>query len=112
MKKSLLRFGIAVLVVLALVFATDRVIGTVMNNLLPMISNHGDSGKTYFSLHDVNTPIVIVGSSISLIASPNFFEANSMVLPILRQVLTLFYYCFSYSLLERVLIFAFACNLT
>ena len=63
MKKSLLRFGIAVLVVLALVFATDRVIGKVMDNLLPLISNNGDSGKTYFSLHDVNTPIVIVGSS-------------------------------------------------
>lgn len=63
MKKGLLRFGVAVLIVLALVFAADRVIGRVMNNLLPMISNHGDSGKTYFSLHDVNTPIVIVGSS-------------------------------------------------
>lgn len=63
MKKGLLRFGVAVFAVLALVFAADRAIGRAMNNMLPQISNQGDAGKTYFSLHDVNTPIVIVGSS-------------------------------------------------
>ena len=31
----------------------------------------------------------------------HIFLVYRMVLPILRQVLTLFYYCFSYSLLER-----------
>ena len=63
MKKGLLRFGVTVLAVLALVFVADRVIGRVMDKTLPMISNQGDAGKTYFSLYDVNTPIVIVGSS-------------------------------------------------
>lgn len=63
MKKGLLRFGVTVLAVLAFVFVADRVIGRVMDKTLPMISNQGDAGKTYFSLYDVNTPIVIVGSS-------------------------------------------------
>lgn len=63
MKKGLLRFVFAVLTVLVLVFAADRAIGRVMDWMLPQISNHGEIGKTYFSLFDVNTPIVIVGSS-------------------------------------------------
>ena len=63
MKKGLLRFVITILAVLALVFAADRAIGRVIDRMLPQISNHGEIGKTYFSLFDVNTPIVIVGSS-------------------------------------------------
>ena len=43
MKKGLLRFGVTVLAVLALVFAADRVIGRVMDKTLPMISNQGDA---------------------------------------------------------------------
>ena len=63
MKKGLLRFGVAVLIVLASVAVVDMVVGKVMDWMLPQISNQGDTGKTYFSLYDVNTPIVIVGSS-------------------------------------------------
>ena len=63
MKKGLLRFGVAVLIVLASVAVVDVAVGKVMDWMLPQISNQGDSGKTYYSLNDVNTPVVIVGSS-------------------------------------------------
>lgn len=63
MKKGLLRFGIAVLIVLASVAVVDVAVGKVMDWILPQISNQGSTGKTYFSLYEVNTPIVIVGSS-------------------------------------------------
>ena len=39
MKKGVLRFGVAVLAVLVLVFVADRAIGRVMDNMLPLISN-------------------------------------------------------------------------
>ncbi len=41
----------------------DSAIGKVMDWMLPKISNQGDTGKTYFSLYDVESPIVVVGSS-------------------------------------------------
>ena len=63
MKKGLLRFGVAVLIVLASVAVVDMAVGKVMERMLPQISNQGDTGKTYYSLNDVNTPVVIVGSS-------------------------------------------------
>ena len=63
MKKGLLRFGVAVLIVLVSVAVVDVAVGKVMDWMLPQISNQGDSGKTYYSLNDVNTPVVIVGSS-------------------------------------------------
>ena len=63
MKKGLLRFGVAVLIVLASVAVVDVAVGKVMDWMLSQISNQGDSGKTYYSLNDVNTPVVIVGSS-------------------------------------------------
>ena len=63
MKKGLLRFGVAVLIVLASVAVVDVTVGKVMDWMLPKISNQGDTGKTYFSLYEVNTPIVVVGSS-------------------------------------------------
>lgn len=63
MKKGLLRFGVAVLIVLASVAVVDVAVGKVMDWMLPQISNQGDTGKTYYSLNDVNTPVVIVGSS-------------------------------------------------
>ena len=66
MKKGLLRFGVAVLVVLVSVVAIDFAVGKTMDWMLPQISNQGATGKTYFSLYDVNTPVVIVGSSRSI----------------------------------------------
>lgn len=63
MKKGLFRFCIAVLIVLASVAVVDEAVGKVMDWMIPQISNQGDTGKTYFSLNDVNTPVVIVGSS-------------------------------------------------
>lgn len=63
MRKGVLRFGVVVTIVLLGVVVIDLTIGKVMNWMLPQISNQGDTGKTYYSLNDVNTPIVIVGSS-------------------------------------------------
>ena len=63
MKKGLFRFCIAVLIVLVSVAVVDEAVGKVMDWMIPQISNQGDTGKTYFSLNDVNTPVVIVGSS-------------------------------------------------
>lgn len=63
MKKGLLRFCVAVVLVLAMVSVADVTVGKVMDWMLPQISNQGDTGKTYYSLYDVHTPIVIVGSS-------------------------------------------------
>ena len=58
-----MKFGLNVAIVLILVAAVDVVIGKTIDSLLPQISNQGATGKTYFSLNEVNTPIVIVGSS-------------------------------------------------
>ena len=63
MKKGLSRFCITVLIILISVVVVDIVIGKVMDWMLPQISNQGDTGKTYFSLYDVKSPIVVVGSS-------------------------------------------------
>lgn len=63
MRKGLLRFCVNAMIVLLGVVAIDRAIGKVMDRMLPEISNQGDTGKTYYSLNDVNTPVVIVGSS-------------------------------------------------
>lgn len=63
MKRGLLRFGLSVLTVLALVVMVDTAVGKMMDWMLPQISNLGDTGKTFYSLNDVKTPIVIVGSS-------------------------------------------------
>lgn len=63
MKKGLSRFLIAVMAVLASVAVVDVAVGKVMDWMLPQISNQGSTGKTYFSLYEVNTPIVVVGSS-------------------------------------------------
>ena len=63
MKKGLFRFCVAVLIVLASVAVVDVAVGKAMDWMIPQISNQGDTGKTYYSLNDVNTPVVIVGSS-------------------------------------------------
>lgn len=52
-----------VLTALAAVVVLDWAIGKAMDAMLPQISNQGDTGKTYFALNEVNTPVVIVGSS-------------------------------------------------
>ena len=63
MKKEFRKFIISSLIVLAIVIATDFVLGKTMRILLANTSNKEDIGKTYFSLNEVSTPIVIVGSS-------------------------------------------------
>ena len=57
------RFITIVLTVLAAVVLLDCTIGKILDSMLPQISNQGDTGKTYFALNNVNTPVVIVGSS-------------------------------------------------
>ena len=63
MKKGLIKFLLSSLIVLILVIFIDFTIGITIKSMLPNISNKEDIGKTYFSLNDVNTPIVVVGSS-------------------------------------------------
>lgn len=63
MKNGLLKFCVVVFVILASVAVVDSILGKVLDCMLPQISNQGDTGKTYYSLYDVDTPIVIVGSS-------------------------------------------------
>ena len=57
------RFITVVLTVIVVVVALDWAIGKALDVMLPQISNQGDTGKTYFALNEVNTPVVIVGSS-------------------------------------------------
>ena len=63
MEKSFRRFLIIALAIIATVVVCDFCLGKAMNWVMPQISNQGDTGKTYFSLNEVDTPIVIVGSS-------------------------------------------------
>lgn len=63
MKKGLSRFVLLSAFVVAGVFAFDIAYGSLVNRLLPHISNQGETGKTYYSLNDVDTPVLIVGSS-------------------------------------------------
>ena len=57
------RFITIVLTVLAVAVALDFAIGKVMYSMLSQISKQGTMGRTYFALNEVNTPVVIVGSS-------------------------------------------------
>lgn len=63
MKKGTKKFGLSIIIVLIFVSVVDVIVGKTMDSMLPLISNQGDTGKTYFSLNEVNTPVVIVGSS-------------------------------------------------
>ncbi len=63
MKKGFTRFWIVALSVILIVITLDFTFGKIMDWMLPQISNQGDIGKTYFALNDVETPVVIVGSS-------------------------------------------------
>ena len=60
---SIVKFFITLLIISVLTFGIDVTVGLVMDRMLPKISNQGDTGKTYFSLYEVNTPVLIVGSS-------------------------------------------------
>ena len=60
---SIVKFFITLLIICVLTFGIDVTVGLVMDRMLPKISNQGDTGKTYFSLYEVNTPVLIVGSS-------------------------------------------------
>lgn len=63
MKKGFIRFCVSVLLVLIIVCFVDWTIGEAMDRILPQISNQGDIGKTYYSLYEVDAPVLIVGSS-------------------------------------------------
>lgn len=63
MKKIVIRLVVIVLAVLATVAVLDSAVGKTLDWMLPQISNQRNTGKTYFSLYDVDTPVVIVGSS-------------------------------------------------
>ena len=63
MKRGFLGLITIVFIVLAAVVIVDVAVGRVMDWMLPQISNQGDTGKTYFSFYEVDSPIVIVGSS-------------------------------------------------
>ena len=66
MKKGIKKFGLSIIIVLIFVSVVDVIVGKTMDSMLPQISNQGDAGKTYFSLNEVNTPVVIVGSPLCL----------------------------------------------
>ena len=63
MKSDFLRFCIVNILVLICVSIIDLISGIIINKMLSEISNQGEIGRTYFSLNEVDTPIVIVGSS-------------------------------------------------
>lgn len=63
MKKGLFRFCIVVFVGVVSVLCVDRLTGKILDSMLPQISKQGQTGMTYYSLNDVDSPIVIVGSS-------------------------------------------------
>lgn len=63
MKKGFGRFVIVTLTVIVGIIVIDVVTSRYMDAILPKINNQGSTGKTFFSLNEVNTPIVIIGSS-------------------------------------------------
>ncbi len=63
MKKGLKNFLISSIIVLTLVIIVDFALGKTMQFMMPNTSNKTEIGKTYFSLNEVSTPVVIVGSS-------------------------------------------------
>lgn len=63
MEKELKKFLISSAIVLLIVIALDFALGKTMNAMMPNTTNRDAIGKTYFSLNEVSTPIVITGSS-------------------------------------------------
>ena len=56
-------FLLSAVIVLCSVIVLDIAAGKVLNRMLPQVSPQTAIGKTYFALNEVNTPVVIVGSS-------------------------------------------------
>lgn len=65
MLRGLIRFGLAVAIVLLVVAAIDFAAGKVLNGMVPRISGKSDIDivRVYYGLYCVKTPVVIVGSS-------------------------------------------------
>lgn len=63
MKNGLTKFILSAAIVVAVVIAADWTIGKIIEKMLPGISNQGDTGLTYFSLNEIEYPVLIVGSS-------------------------------------------------
>lgn len=61
--KHIGHFLLSAVIVLCSVIVLDIAAGKVLNRMLPQVSPQTAIGKTYFALNEVNTPVVIVGSS-------------------------------------------------
>lgn len=61
--KHIGHFLLSAVIVLCSVIVLDIAAGEVLNRMLPQVSPQTAIGKTYFALNEVNTPVVIVGSS-------------------------------------------------
>ncbi len=63
MKKGFRRFCLMALAVVVGVVAVDFALGQFMDRVLPIMSNEGDAKKVYHTFYELDTPIVIAGSS-------------------------------------------------
>lgn len=63
MKRDFCKFIVAISIVLVGVAALDICTGKAMRNLLPKVDKLCETGRLYYSLNEVETPILIVGSS-------------------------------------------------
>lgn len=63
MKRELSKFMIASVIVLGGVIVLDILVGISMDRILPTIGNAGETGKTYYSMYQVEEPVLIIGSS-------------------------------------------------
>lgn len=63
MKNGILKFLVAILAVVGVVVCLDWLVGKAMEKVLPAISKQGQNGMTYYSLNEVDAPVVVVGSS-------------------------------------------------
>lgn len=61
--KNLWRFLISSLIVFLSVIIVDIAVGKIMNYMMKDINNQTAIGKTYYSIYEVDTPVLIVGSS-------------------------------------------------
>lgn len=63
MRHGLLHFIISILIVFVFVLLIDILVGIVVDKIIPRIAVSESIGKTYYSLNEVEAPIVIIGSS-------------------------------------------------
>lgn len=63
MRNVLLKFCLIVAAVLTLVAGLDIVLGKTMDNLLSRVGSVGQLGKTNYAIHEIDAPILVVGSS-------------------------------------------------